>query len=435
MTDNVDGLFGDDADRDDPLASLRIPVTSVSARWPYIACFDGGSERRPTDSEAGIPSSFIEEYKTYWFNKGYRRKTSVRALDVDSGCNTTIFHKWADEGWSYRVDGQRRGPVWFPACPDRPGGRAHPPYTLVQLMDRIRSIARIQTAAPLDRLEGQPPRGVQCAACRVRRNADGGERRPGVNELHEPSAGCFGDVRRLAFDTETTGPNPHEARILTATLIARGGGLPDRAVTWLINPGVPIPAEATAVHGIDDVQAAAGAVPGSALNEIATHVAMGLACGMPVVAFNLSFNWTVLACELVRYRLPTVAERLAEGAVPWLIDPHVIDRQYDRYVKGSGRRKLKPTADRYGIKLRPAHTAKADALAALLIAEKQFERYPQLDSMSPAQLFAAQKAWRAEQQAGLQDWFRTEATPEQGGDPNKAIPGDWPLIPRRETGA
>jgi len=98
-------------------------------------------------------------------------------------------------------------------------------------------------------------------------------------------------------------------------------------------------------------------------------------------------------------------------------------------------RKLKPTAERYGVDLKDWHTAEADALAALLIAEKQFEKYGQLNSMGPQQLFAAQQAWRAEQQAGLQSWFRTKATAEQGGDPNKVIDGLWPLLPAQRGGA
>lgn len=97
-------------------------------------------------------------------------------------------------------------------------------------------------------------------------------------------------------------------------------------------------------------------------------------------------------------------------------------------------RKLKPTAERYGVELTDWHTAEADALAALLITEALFAKYGQLNSMGPQQLYAAQKSWRAEQQAGLQEWFRTKATPEQGGAPDKVIDGSWPLIPAPRGG-
>ena len=244
----------------------------------------------------------------------------------------------------------------------------------------------------------------------------------------------FTDIRKIAFDTETTGPNPNEDRIVTAALVVRGGGRDDMVMSYLINPQVPIPAEATEIHGIDDAKAAEGAHPKDALDDIAGQLAAGLTYGMPVIAFNLSFDWTVLTRELARHGLPSMADRLPGARYLPLLDPHVIDKQVDKYVKGSGMRKLKPTAERYGVELEDWHTAEADALAALLIAEAQFERYPHLCDMGPQQLFAAQRAWRAEQQAGLQTWFRTKATAEQGGDPNKVIDGSWPLIPAQRGG-
>lgn len=245
----------------------------------------------------------------------------------------------------------------------------------------------------------------------------------------------FADVRKSAWDTETTGPNPLEDRIVTAAFIVRGGGQPERDLSWLINPGVPIPPEATEVHGItDDMVKANGLDPKDALDEIANCLAYAIEQGMPVVAFNQSFDWSILHYDLLRNGLPTVHDRVGPGPLP-LVDSHVIDKQCVQRLRGKGMRKLKPTAERYGVELKDWHTAEADALAALLIAEKQFSKYArQLGSMGPQQLFAAQKAWRAEQQAGLQQWFRTKATEEQGGDPNKVIDGSWPLIPAPRSG-
>ncbi|MFL1903137.1 exonuclease domain-containing protein [Streptomyces tauricus] len=242
---------------------------------------------------------------------------------------------------------------------------------------------------------------------------------------------AFADVRRSAWDTETTGPNPLEDRIVTAAFIVRGGGQPERDLSWLINPGVPIPKEASEIHGItDDMVKANGLDPKDALDEIANCLAYAIEQGLPVVAFNQSFDWSILHYDLLRNGLPTVVDRVGPGPLP-LVDPHVIDKQADKYVRGTGMRKLKPTAERYKVELTDWHTAEADALAALLIAEAQFAKWPHLNDMGPQQLYAAQKAWRAEQQAGLQKWFRTKATEEQGGDPNKVIDGSWPLIPQQ----
>lgn len=246
---------------------------------------------------------------------------------------------------------------------------------------------------------------------------------------------AFADVRKAAWDTETTGPNPLEDRIVTAAFIVRGGGGDDRIFSWLINPGIPIPAESSEVHGVtDEMVQADGQDPKTALDEIATYLAHAIHQGMPVIAFNQSFDWSILHYDLIRNGLPTMAERVGSGPLP-LIDPHVIDKEFFKYVRGQGNRKLKPTAERYGVALNDWHTAEADALAALLIAEQQFARYRQyLSFMGPQQLFAAQQTWRAAQQASLQDWFRKKATPEQGGDPNKVIDGSWPLIPAQRGG-
>ncbi|MFE5681687.1 exonuclease domain-containing protein [Streptomyces sp. NPDC056512] len=244
----------------------------------------------------------------------------------------------------------------------------------------------------------------------------------------------FADIRRAAWDTETTGPNPTEDRIVTAAFIVRTPAGDNIPFSWLINPGVPIPAEATAVHGIDDAKVQAeGADPKTALDEIAAYVAHAIEQGMPLIAFNASFDWSILHYDLLRNGLPTVYDRVGSAVLP-LVDPIVIDKQMDRYVKGSGMRKLKPTAERYGVELTDWHTAEADALAALLIAEAQFAKWPQLGADGPQKLFADQQRWRASHQAGLQDWFRTKATPEQGGDPNKVVDGSWPLIPAPRTG-
>lgn len=235
------------------------------------------------------------------------------------------------------------------------------------------------------------------------------------------------DSRRIGWDTETTSTNPAEARIVTAALVGRGGISPERVQTWLINPGVPIPPETTAIHGIDDAKAQAeGWAPKDALEEIADTMARAIRYGMPLVAFNTAYDWSVLHYELVRHGLPTMADRL--GGQPYLlIDPMVIDKQCVQRVRGKGMRKLKPTAERYGVELTDWHTAEADALAALLIADAQFVKFPQLGQMGAPQLLAAQQAWRAEQQAELQAFLR-QSQPEAYCEP------EWPLVPAQRGG-
>lgn len=238
---------------------------------------------------------------------------------------------------------------------------------------------------------------------------------------------AFTDLRRIGWDTETTSTNPAEARIVTAAIVGRGGGAPERVQKWLINPGVPIPPETTAIHGIDDTKAKTeGQDPADALEVIASTLAVCLSYGMPVVAYNTAYDWTVLHNELVRHGMRTMDERLG-GSPPYtLIDPLVLDKQADKYRKGS--RKLKVVAAHYGVELEDWHTAEADAIAALGIADVLYERHPRLDGYDPKRLFVAQQAWREEQQKGLQEHFRKT-------DPGAYCAPQWPLIPLQEEAA
>jgi hypothetical protein len=141
--------FGTDANENDPLTALRIPVvTSFNPEWKYVAayidvdrsCYSWGSQERPTDAEAAMLASFIEEYKHHWFNESYKAKLLKRPLDVDSGCNTTIFVKYGTDDWGYRLCSWERGPMYVPVSPKLRGGdydyaKCPGPLTLEQVMD------------------------------------------------------------------------------------------------------------------------------------------------------------------------------------------------------------------------------------------------------------------------------------------------------------
>lgn len=233
------------------------------------------------------------------------------------------------------------------------------------------------------------------------------------------------EARRIAWDTETTSTDPAEARIVTAALVGRGGTSPERVQTWLINPGVPIPPEASRIHGIDDAKAQAeGQDTKPALEELAETMARAIRYGMPLVAFNTAYDWSVLHYELLRHGLPTMADRL-DGPPYTLIDPLVLDKQADRYRKGS--RKLQAVAAHYGVHLENWHEAKADATAALGIADTLFERHPRLAAYDSQRLFLAQQAWREEQQTGLQAHLRKS-------DPSAYCAPEWPLVAAQRDG-
>lgn len=232
------------------------------------------------------------------------------------------------------------------------------------------------------------------------------------------------DVRKGAFDTETTGTSITEDRIVTAAFVVRGGGRPDRTFSWVINPGVPVPEEAAEVHGwtTERVQVE-GRDPKAVLDEIASVLADALTWGMPVAAFNAVFDWSVLHWELKRHGLATVYDRVGADPVT-LICPLVLDKALDRYRPGS--RKLKPTCELYGVELTDWHTAEADALAALLLTEKIAERYPEVGALGPTDLFARQQTWARSQAESFQSYLRSARAGEKR-DPLAVVDGSWPL--------
>lgn len=180
----------------------------------------------------------------------------------------------------------------------------------------------------------------------------------------------------LGFDTETTGVDVSEDRIVSAALVRRQPGATD-VRTWLLDPGVPIPPEASAIHGITtEVARADGQDPAGALDEIAKELAAALVDGIPVVAFNATFDLCILQAELRRYGLPSLEDRIG-GPVAPVVDPLVLDRAVDRYRKGP--RKLVDLCGVYAVAGDGAlHTADVDVLATLDVLAAMTARYPEL---------------------------------------------------------
>lgn len=231
-------------------------------------------------------------------------------------------------------------------------------------------------------------------------------------------------VKRAAWDFETTGVDVENDRIVTAALVVRHR---DATVkhSWVIDPGIECPAAATAVHGFATERLRAeGTDPAAALEDIAGRLAEILAEELPLVSFNGAFDYSILHFELLRYGLPTMAERLDGGLPLTLIDAFVLDKALDRYRKGS--RKLQAVAEHYKVPLNGAHDATADAIAALDVAEQIIAHNPGVAAQSPVQLYRAQQLWARTQAASLQEHLRSEKAGEKR-DLNALVDGSWPL--------
>ncbi|MEU0331934.1 3'-5' exonuclease [Streptomyces sp. NPDC006193] len=224
----------------------------------------------------------------------------------------------------------------------------------------------------------------------------------------------------IGFDLETTGTDPRQARIVTGAVIEVRDGEPLGRREWLADPGVEIPADAVAVHGISSERAAAEGRPADQVADaIAGVLASYWATGVPVVAYNAAFDLTLLSAELRRYGLPSLSDRL--GGIPPapVIDPYTIDRRVDRYRRG--KRNLQAVCDEYGVVLDAAHDACADALAAARLASAIAERHPKIAYLGPAELHRRQVRWYAEWAADFQSFLRGK------GDAGAVVDGTWPL--------
>src|SRR5690606_38362240 len=135
---------------------------------------------------------------------------------------------------------------------------------------------------------------------------------------------------------------------------------------WLVDPGIDIPEQATQVHGITTAKAKAEGQPAvEAVSELASAVLFAHHQQNPVIADNASYDTRLLHRELVRHGHADLARAWEEFAARGpIVDPFILDKQIDRYRKGS--RKLIDVAAHYGVALaeEDAHGSAADALAA-----------------------------------------------------------------------
>ena len=217
------------------------------------------------------------------------------------------------------------------------------------------------------------------------------------------------------FDLETTGIDTSTARIVTAHvgLIDEHGAVVERK-DWIVDPGVPIPEAATAVHGVSTERAQRfGRPPAEVVPEILAAIRQVFDRGFPLVIYNAPYDLTLLAAEAVR-----VGAAPLESALP-IVDPFVIDKAVDRYRKG--KRTLTAAAAAYGVELTDAHDAGADAIAAGRVAQAMARRHAGELDVAAAELHDRQVAWCADQAESFTAYMRAKR------DPDFTASGSWPV--------
>lgn len=279
----------------------------------------------------------------------------------------------------------------------------------------------------------------------------------------------------LGFDTETDGPEPTEARIITGAIVLVTPGNPPNAMELMIQPERDIPQGAIDVHGITTERAMReGVLREAGIGSIAGTITELTCPEIPVVGHNVSYDLTLLDREMRRTGIGCLTieqeHHPAAGSVVMLIgnkavtrfyviDTMVIDKAVDRYRPG--KRKLAVTAEHYGVPMAEgsAHGATADVIASLRIAitiakrcsmangegsggydmqlcnqvmeiyrdrkypNRVAQSFADLGRLTLPELHAAQARLAREQAEGLREHF--VKNPGKG-DPG-TVDGSWPL--------
>lgn len=228
------------------------------------------------------------------------------------------------------------------------------------------------------------------------------------------------------FDLETTGLDINHDRIITAYLgILDSDGIIRSSERWLVNPGVHIPAEATKVHGFTDERVVHGKPPTQAVREIVEHLEDLVDAGYPIVAFNASYDFTILHREAFRHFDHGVAHRLEviyEDEIA-VLDPFVIDKALDQFRPGS--RKLAAVAAHYGLTV-PAdlHDSSVDAVLAGRLMLTLW-RDPRIAGFPAGYLHERQIAHYRQQAESFRDYLHRETRHEEA----LAVRNTWPYHP------
>jgi DNA polymerase-3 subunit epsilon len=205
----------------------------------------------------------------------------------------------------------------------------------------------------------------------------------------------------VVFDLETTGLDLTTSRIVTACVaVIDSSGEVEQTNEWLVNPGIEIPASASAVHGVTTEKAQSEGMDASSAVKQIVELLSDLNQNLPVVAFNAPYDFTILMNEAIRYSLNTISPKP-------VIDPLVIDRKL-RF--GPGKRNLTVLCDVYGVELADAHNSTADAVAAGRLAQRQAAKFPDLQQ-DASKLHDLQIKWSEAWTKNFHDWLEKENRP------------------------
>lgn len=166
------------------------------------------------------------------------------------------------------------------------------------------------------------------------------------------------------FDLETTGTNVAKDRIVEISILKVHPNGNREGRTWLVNPEMEIPAEATAIHGISNEKVAQEPT----FKELSREI------------YNMIKNSDLAGYNSDRFDIPLLAEEMLRAEVDFDMK-NTVSVDVQTIFHKMEKRTLEAAYKFYCDKdLNDAHSAEADTLATYEVLLSQLDRYPELEN-------------------------------------------------------
>lgn len=231
-------------------------------------------------------------------------------------------------------------------------------------------------------------------------------------------------MKLLTWDTETTGVDIENDRIISCFMRAKDGDQVVFEDDWYIDPGVEVPEEASKVHGMTTewLQENGRKDVAAAVNEITSRLEEASKRGYVIAGYNNSYDLGILDAELRRYE----NRELQFDTGTLFLDPVHFSRKLDKYERGG--HQLITTAKRNGLDIEEERLHAADydvevteRLVPLFLNRAWIERKEDRIGLTTGEylgkLQALQAKWNKEWADGLTEYFAKSGKKNEDGSP------------------
>jgi DNA polymerase-3 subunit epsilon len=224
----------------------------------------------------------------------------------------------------------------------------------------------------------------------------------------------------VGFDLETTGVSSFRDVPVSFGFVEHvrsTAGVETRTEGGYVNPGVAIPAGASAIHGITNEMVSDAPALKEAVEAIAQRLGSIWATGGVIVGMNVSYDLTMIDSLCQRLATATLEQR---GTVGPVLDILILDRHFDKWRKGT--RKLNDLCLHYDVTLTGAHSAVEDAEASLSVLEEMQRQYPAIGELPVSAINDTSRAW-------YQEWLTSFSSylEKRGEGPVNIGRYEWPI--------